>query len=221
MASQKTCVILGAGPGVGFATARRFAREGYAIVLAARRVTAIQPLVEDLVAQGFSASAVSVDCSSEASIRQVIAACGSVDVLLYNAAGVTMAAPSIITPDQLDHDLRVSITGALVAAQAAATSMRDTGTGTMLFTGGGFALRPMASLVSLGVGKAGLRNLVFSLTEEFKPAGIRVGTVTIMGTVAPSTAFDPTLIAESFYSLHLDRQYGLGVEISFTGSSQT
>ena len=221
MTTQKICLVLGAGPGVGMATGRRFAQAGYSIVLAARRIGAIQPLADNLTAEGFKASAVQVDCSDESNIRAVVAACGSVAVLLYNAAGVTMQVPSAITATKFNKDLFVSVTGALVASQAVTESMSTDTPETLLFTGGGFAMRPMAALMSLGVGKAGLRNLVFSLGEEFRSKGIRVGTVTIMGTVSPGSAFDPAAIAEAFFQLHMDRDYKLGLEISFTGQNKS
>jgi NAD(P)-dependent dehydrogenase (short-subunit alcohol dehydrogenase family) len=65
--------------------------------------------------------------------------------------------------------------------------------------------------------KAALRNLTFSLAEELAPLGIRVGTVTILGAVAPGTMFDPARIAEVFYALHADRDASLGVETAFSG----
>ena len=91
------------------------------------------------------------------------------------------------------------------------------GQGTILLTGGGFALRPLAALTSLGIGKAALRNLAFSLAEELGPRGIRVGTVTILGSVAPCTAFDPASIAEAYWALHQDCSGALGPEFQYKG----
>jgi short-subunit dehydrogenase len=80
--------------------------------------------------------------------------------------------------------------------------MREQGAGTLLFTGGGFAFEPMPAMASLGVGKAGIRNLAFSLFAELKDAGIHAATVTIGGLVKPGTAFDPAQIAEAYWTLH-------------------
>ncbi|MFX8782095.1 SDR family NAD(P)-dependent oxidoreductase, partial [Acinetobacter baumannii] len=89
-----------------------------------------------------------------------------IDVLIYNAAGLTMSVPTALSPEQLSADLNVSVVSALAAARVVAPSMIAAGRGSILVTGGGFALRPMAAMTSLGIGKAAVRNLAFSLAEE-------------------------------------------------------
>jgi hypothetical protein len=55
---------------------------------------------------------------------------------------------------------------------------------------------------SLAVGKAGLRNLAFSLHKELTPFHIHVATVTICGYVREKTRFSPGNVSESFFQLH-------------------
>ncbi|MGO9261345.1 MAG: hypothetical protein ACLQU1_34325 [Bryobacteraceae bacterium] len=74
--------------------------------------------------------------------------------------------------------------------------------GTILFTGGGLALEPQPGASSLAIGKAGIRNLAFSLHEELAPFHIHVATVTICGYVEDRTRFSPGDIAGSFFYLH-------------------
>lgn len=74
----------------------------------------------------------------------------------------------------------------------------------MLFTGGGLALNPWPQAAALAVGKAGLRNLVYSLAAEMEPLGIHAATVTIVGMVQPGTEFDPERIADVFWQLHAE-----------------
>jgi NAD(P)-dependent dehydrogenase (short-subunit alcohol dehydrogenase family) len=52
------------------------------------------------------------------------------------------------------------------------------------------------------VGKAALRNLAFSLAKELEPSSIQVATVTIRGTIAAETRFDPERIAQEHWRLH-------------------
>jgi hypothetical protein len=61
----------------------------------------------------------------------------------------------------------------------------------------------MPALASLGVGKAGLRNLAFSLFSDLKASGIHAATVTICGVVKVGTPFDPDRIAERYWDLHV------------------
>lgn len=216
MTRPKT-LIIGAGPGVGLAVARRFGQGGYALHLAARRAEEVARMADDLASEGMEATGHAMDASDPVALSAAVAAVGPVEVLVYNAAAVTMAAPMALTPAQLTRDVTISMTGALAAAQAVVPAMLEAGRGTILLTGGGFALRPMAALTSLGIGKAALRNLAFSLAEELGPKGIRVATVTILGTVAPGTAFDPSSIAEAYWALHQDRSGALGAEFQFKG----
>ena len=91
--------------------------------------------------------------------------------------------------------------------------MRESGTGSLLFTGGGAALHPYAGLSSLCAGKAALRMWVLTFAEEFAGTGVRVGMVTVHGRVERGTAVDPDHIAAAFVRLH--RGTNEGVEIHF------
>lgn len=219
MPTQPKCLILGAGAGNGAAIARKFGRGGYEVIVAARRKGEMERLVAILHGEGISAMPAVIDATDPAAVAKSVASLAPLEVLVYNAAGVTMATPTALTPAQLASDLTVSVVSALAAAQAAVPAMIAAKRGAILFTGGGFALQPLASMASLGIGKAAIRNLAFSLAEELRPNGIRVGTVTILGMVKPGTVFDPGRIADAFWQLHEDRSGHLGVELQFTGQA--
>jgi NAD(P)-dependent dehydrogenase (short-subunit alcohol dehydrogenase family) len=203
----KICAVVGVGPGVGFAVAKRFTAGGFDVGLVARRANALETLAAQLGSAGAKAQPFTGDASDPASLKGALATItaqmGSPDVLVYNAAGVTPAAPSALDTEQMVRDFRVSVVGALVAAQAVIPAMRAAKRGTILFTGGGFAFEPIPMMASLGIGKAGIRNLTFSLAKELEPDGIHVATVTIGGLVKPGTPFDPANIAEEFWNLHI------------------
>lgn len=201
-----TLFVIGAGPGVSAAVARRFGREGFGVVAFARRADALEQQVQALRAAGIEAHGCQADAADAAglaeAIRRAAATHGQPDVLVYNAAGARFKPLAGLTADELMVDLQVSVGGALAAAQAVLPGMRERGRGTVLLTGGGFAFEPMPALASLGVGKAAVRNLAFSLHAELAPSGIHAATVTICGMVKPGTVFDPDRIAESFWALH-------------------
>jgi NAD(P)-dependent dehydrogenase (short-subunit alcohol dehydrogenase family) len=111
----------------------------------------------------------------------------------------------------------VSVVGALTAIQSVVPSMLSRGTGTVLFTGGGLALYPSAGVTSLSIGKAAIRNLAFCVAEELVAEPIRVGIVSVFGTVEPGTPFDPAKIADAFWEVYVDQDGSLGVEIQFKG----
>ena len=133
-------------------------------------------------------------------------------MLLYNAAALRKTPPSGLDPETMVEDFRVNVAGALVAVQKVLPSMQEQKKGTILLTGGGLSLNPYYEYASLSVGKAGIRNLTFSLAQELQPHGIKVGTVTIAGFVKKDTHFDPDKIAEEFWKIHASKQ---GVEIVY------
>jgi NAD(P)-dependent dehydrogenase (short-subunit alcohol dehydrogenase family) len=141
--------------------------------------------------------------------------------LLYNG-GVWNEGPPLAMPAADFHrDLALCITGAYACAQAVHPHMRARGAGTILFTGGGLALAPQygVGVASLVAGKAGLRGLGFALHEGLKPDGIHVGMVTIAGSVAKGTAFDPDVIAEHYHTLHMEPVGAWRAEIIHQGTS--
>jgi len=78
--------------------------------------------------------------------------------------------------------------------------MADAGGGTFLLTSG--MPTPVPGVLSLSLGKAGVRALAEALHAQFRPAGVHVTAVTIAGAVAPGSAFDPDEIAEHYWRLH-------------------
>lgn len=218
---NKLLTLVGMGPGVSAAVARRFGREGFKVAAVARRIDAMKEQTDALAAAGITAQGYPADASDPASLASAFARItadhGPTGVLVYNAAGVRYKPLAQLTADELIADLRISIGGALASAQAVLPAMRERGEGTLLFTGGGFAFEPMAAMASLGVGKAGLRNLAFSLFAELKDSGVHAATVTIGGMVKPGTAFDPDKIADSFWALHAQPRGSFERELIFKG----
>lgn len=202
----QTCVIVGAGPGIGLAVARRFAREGFRIALVARRAEALRQYAEELRAEGDTAVAYPADLADLTAIPELFARIGAElsapDVLVYNASAVTHGVPSQLTAEQLRDDLTVSVVAALACVREVLPAMRERGEGTIMLTGGGFALNTYAPMASLGIGKAALRSLALNLGAELEPQGIHAATVTILGEVRERTLFDADRIAEAYWQLH-------------------
>lgn len=142
------------------------------------------------------------DAGNEAELRAAIREFGAAEVLVYNASAGHAGPATALGVEDAITDFKVNALGAVVATQEVVPAMRAAGRGTILFTGGGLALQPMAQLASLSMGKAAIRNLTFAMAEELEPAGIHVATVTVCGFVQPGTKFDPDKIAEVYQALH-------------------
>jgi NAD(P)-dependent dehydrogenase (short-subunit alcohol dehydrogenase family) len=217
---KPVCAIVGAGPGLGTALARRFAAGGYAVLALLRGAGTRPPVPDTIFRPADAADPENLAVALEGGARALGA---PIEVLIYNAYRATMLqpGPSALDPAQAMEDLKVNVVGAVAAARAVLPAMRAAGRGTILFTGGSLALDPTGWLpaASLAIGKAGLRSLAFTLHAELAPAGIHAGTVTVAGQIAPGTAFDPGAIAEAFWSMHADPPENFRSEIIFTGAA--
>lgn len=204
--TKPVLIIVGMGPGVSLATARRFASEGFAIGMIARSADRLQKHTQLLASEGVEVASAVADAADLASLAAAIKTLtdelGAATALLYNAMGVTPSAPSTLTASDLAHDMTVNMTAPMVAAQTLLPTMKEVGKGTLLFTGGSLATKPMAQIASLSIGKAGIRLLALMFHEELEGTGIQVGTVTIDGAVDSTPTLAATKIADAFWSLH-------------------
>jgi len=184
---MKTLLIIGAGPGIGFATAQRFAREGYRIVLASRSLKNLQ--AQALQLGDANVTLIEADAAKPAQIGELVgslAAAGPLTVLYnagvlrYDAAGALRAmALTEHSATELLSDMTINLSSALVAIRSAVPAMAARGGGTILLTGGGFGIHPSPDFLPLSVGKAGIRAAAMALFEPLKAQGIHIGTVTV------------------------------------------
>lgn len=193
---------------MGAAIANRFSREGFSIALLARDASRLEELAEPIRRLGGVARTSSVDLCELAAVRETFKALqrdlGDADVLVYNGARWHETPAMAMDPLTFNWDLALCATGALACSQQVYPAMRNRGSGTILFTGGGLALKPEfgAGVASLSAGKAALRALAYAMAAELKNDNVHVATVTIAGTVQPGTLFDPDKIAERYWQLH-------------------
>jgi short-subunit dehydrogenase len=210
---SKTFLSIASGPGIGLATARRFGREGYRVVLAARNVARLQIDAAKLRADGIEATTVQVDATDARSIANVVSSIGpELEVLHYNggilhydSAG-TLQTRSLAdeTVDTLVSDTKVNVSSALAALHSSVPTMAAQGRGTVLITGGGLGVQPSADFLTLSVGKAAARAMVLALFPALKELGIHIATVTVAKLVGPNS-HEADEVAEAFWELHSQR----------------
>ena len=210
--------ILGVGPGLGAAIARRFAREGYAVALMARNKESVAGAREEIEGEGATALAVTADAtdpsSVEAAFERVRREIGDPGVFVYNAGAFQMGGILEIPPEKFDECFKANCAGAFFAAQQVLPAMVEAGRGTVLLTGATASLRGSARFSALAVGKFGLRALAQSMAREFGPQGIHVAHVIVDGQINTPrvrerfrdrdgyTMLSPDAIAETYWQLH-------------------
>jgi len=203
---SKLCLVIGVGPGMGLAIARKFASEGFSIAQMARRSEALETYKSELGSADVPVYSYPADVGDPESLgpamTKLLDEHGTPEVIIYNVSVLNPASPSGLIYDDLLRDFKINVGGALIAAQAVIPGMKERGTGSILITGGGLALKPFHEFASLSIGKAGIRSLCYSLAQELKPHGIHVATVTINGMVEKGSHFDPDKIAEVFWDIY-------------------
>ncbi|WP_144528918.1 SDR family NAD(P)-dependent oxidoreductase [Peribacillus simplex] len=208
--NKKLIVIVGAGPGVGNHVAKKFGDNNFRVVLVSRNKIALDQYVKELESEGIETYVVVADAADPSSLTeaftQIKKEYGTVDVMVYNAAVLKDGQPTSLTSESLVSHYKVDVAGALHSVQQVISDQIAQKEGTILFTGGGFALSPSSSYAALSIGKAALRILALTLAEELKSQGVFVGTVTIAGNVDPDTHFAPGLIAEKYWDLYKKRE---------------
>lgn len=198
-------LIVGAGPGLGMAFARRALAGGSDVTLAARSANKLHELVSHLGPEGGRVTTLVVDASQPAALCETVAtyadACDpAIDCALFN---VSAWIPGGLNSDldAVSSGLDAGVVAALAMTQAVVPRMRTQSSPRILFTGGGTADSPMVVSIGLGLQKAALRNLAIALDKDLRETTIAVRTLTIRGSIAPGTAFDPDRIARALWQI--------------------
>ena len=221
--SKRTAVaaVLGVGPGLGAALARRFAT-GYAVAVSARSPDYLKSLGDELRASGARSLEVPADVTDRtqvaAAFKSIREELGSPDVLIYNAGAGPFGSLSEISADEYEYSWRVNALGAFLSAKEVVPDMIARGHGVMLFTGATAGVKAGPRSVAFGPAKFALRGLTQSLARDLGPKGIHVAWVNVDGVIdIPRTRarmtqlkdedlLKPEAIAETYWHLaHQDR----------------
>jgi NAD(P)-dependent dehydrogenase (short-subunit alcohol dehydrogenase family) len=230
----KVAAVLGVGPGLGSAVARRFAREGFSVALMARREESVSGVRREIEEGGGKALPVSTDATDPASVAaafgRVRGELGDPGVFVYNAGAFQVGGILDLSPEKFDECFRTNCAGAFYAARHVLPAMVERGGGTVLLTGATAALRGGARFSALAVGKFGLRALAQSMAREFGPQGVHVAHIVIDGQIntprmrevsggrEDHTMLSPDAIAETYWHLHAQHPTAWTLELDLRPS---
>ena len=205
--SKPTAVVIGVGAerGLGAALSRRFAAEGYHVLVAGRTSEKIAGVAKTIQEKGGSAEAIAVDTTREDEIvrlfdRAMAPGDGRdpADLVVFNAGNNQRIDFRELTAAQFEQFWRVGCFGGFLVGREAARRLVPLGRGTILFTGASGSLRGKPSYAHFAAAKAGLRMIAQSMAREFGPLGIHVAHVVIDGGIRGDRLLSrrPALIEE-------------------------
>jgi len=203
----RTSLIVGAGGGLSASLARRFAKAGMSVTLAARDTGKLEPLCEAIGATAFAC-----DASDAAQVARLFESVerqsGEPDVVVYNASARARGPFVSLEPEAVRRTLLVSAYGAFLVAQRAVPGMLAKQSGAVLLTGASASVKGYAESAPFAMGKFALRGLAQSMARELAPKGIHVAHFVIDGAIRPrghedpnDTMLDPDAIAETYFDV--------------------
>ena len=172
---EKTAVITGAGSGVGAATARALAKQGWRVALIGRRREALITVASEMLGALIVPCDIGDPRAVEAMGLQVLGEFGSVEVLV-NAAGTNVPSRSlkVLTHEDYHAMMNANLNGAYYCTQAFLPEMRARGSGTIvnIVSEAGKAASPKAG-PGYVISKFGMAGLTSAINAEERGNGIR------------------------------------------------
>lgn len=220
--NNKVALVIGAGDATGGAIARRFAREGYVACVTRRSLDKLQPLLEQIRAEGGEAHGFASDARQEEQVAELVEhierEIGPIEVMVFNIGANVPCSILEETARKYFKIWEMACFAGFLTSQAVAKRMVARGRGSILFTGATAGLRGAAGFAAFAGAKHGIRALAQSMARELGPLNVHVAHVVVDGAI--DTAFirdsfpelyakknqdgilDPEHIADSYWYLH-------------------
>ncbi len=222
MSDKKVVLVIGAGDATGGAIAKRFAREGYVACVTRRSADKLQPLFDEIRADGGEAHGFASDARKEEEVAALVEGIerniGPIEAFVFNIGANVPCSILEETARKYFKIWEMACFSAFLTSQAVARRMVTRERGTILFTGATAGLRGAAHFAAFAGAKHGVRALAQSMARELGPRNIHVAHVVVDGAI--DTAFirdtfpdiyarkdqdgilDPEHIADNYWFLH-------------------
>jgi NAD(P)-dependent dehydrogenase (short-subunit alcohol dehydrogenase family) len=200
MSDKKAILVIGAGDATGGAIARRFAREGYIACVTRRQADKLQPLVDQIKAEGGQAHGFGSDARKEeemiALVEQVEREIAPIEVAVFNI-GANVRFGITETTARVYHKVwEMACFGGFLMGREVAKVMLQRKQGSIIFTGATASLRGGKGFAAFAGAKHALRALAQSMARELWPKGIHVAHPVIDGAI--DTEFIRTTFPERY-----------------------
>lgn len=186
---EKSCLIVGAGDGLGAALARAFAAEGLSVCVTRRprHFEQLEGLAASIRETGKKAKAIGLDARDEAAIVDLVSKIeqdiGPLEVVVFNI-GANVWFPIAETTTRVYSKVwQMAALAGFLTGREAAKSMAPRGCGTIIFTGATASQRGAAHFAAFASAKHALRALAQSMARELGPKGVHVAHVIVDGVI--------------------------------------
>jgi NAD(P)-dependent dehydrogenase (short-subunit alcohol dehydrogenase family) len=234
MADPRSALVVGAGPGLGGALCRRFAREGYAVGAARRsHGEELAALCREIAELGGAARAYEVDARSEDAVAELFERVerelGALEAVVFNPGAMLNAPIRDTTARQFTAVWETACFAGFLVGREAARRMAPRRRGTILFTGATASVRGGRGFAAFASAKNGLRAVAQSMARELAPEGIHVAHVVIDGAIdtpwirarfgealaarGPDATLAPDAIADTYWSIHAQHRSAWTFEV--------
>ena len=213
MAVEKTCLVIGAGAGIGGNVGKKFAAEGYHAALCRRSdIDGLNTMVSGLQEAGMSASGHLLNAVDEGALEglvEEVEAIGPIDTVLYNlVAQIGSRSLDDTALKTFELGWRMACFGLFRVAKVLVPLMVERGHGTILVTSATAAVRGNSGQHSHTAAMAGRRLLCQSLNAEYAAQGVHVVHILIDGAVDAPDTLGKMLGQENFEALREARGKG-------------
>ena len=173
---MKVALVTGGGTGIGAATARRLAADGWAVAITGRRPEPLEALADEIGALALAGD-VGERADAEAAVAATVERFGGLDGLVLNAGrGGAPGSLLEVDPDGFADVHRVNVLGSLVTAKAAIRPLLER-KGALVAVSSVAGLRAAPDSVAYCSSKAALVMLARCIAVDHGPAGVRANVV--------------------------------------------
>ncbi len=177
----QVALVTGGGTGIGFGISQLLAALGAHVVIASRKPDRLEKAVADIATAGGSASAMPLDVRDPervtATVNDIVAQYGRIDLLVNNAAGNFYAPSATLSPNAWRSVLEIDLFGTFYCSQAVYPHMAKQGGGRIVSTSMTLHYRGWPLMAHATAAKAGVDALTRTLAVEWAPQRIRVNAI--------------------------------------------